>query len=144
ALGTIGADAAPAAEALAALLKDRRRGVREAAAVALLRIGKASVAPLRKTLRDEADAETRVLGLVALGAIGAEAAPAVETIVEALKDKDTEVRKYAARALGRIGVKSKEVTEALKKAAKDDNSNVQKAAQEALDRLSAGTDPEKK
>ena len=38
----------------------------------------------------------------ALGEIGPEAAPAVEALIEALKDKDAGVRHWAAVALGRI------------------------------------------
>jgi len=67
ALGELGPAAATAAETLAGLLKDDQRPVRESATVALLRIGKSSVAPLENVLKKEKGAETKVLALVALG-----------------------------------------------------------------------------
>lgn len=136
ALGEIGVESGPAAETLVRLLEDEERSVRETATVALLRIGKPSVEPLEKSLKDRKRAtEARVLALVALGAIGEDSAPAAQTTAEQLKDKDASVRLYAAMALGRMGPKAKSAEKALREATKDDDPSVAEAAEQALERL---------
>lgn len=74
----------------------------EASAMALSRIGEASVPALRDALRST-EAGVRVRAADTLAKIGPAAGEAVPELITALNDPDMKVRKSAARALGQIG-----------------------------------------
>ena len=59
--------------------------------------------------------------------------PAVEPLIEALKDKDQDVRWEAALALGNIG--DERAVEPLIEALKDEDEDVREAAGEALEKI---------
>ena len=77
----------------------------EASAMALSRIGEASVPALRDALRSS-EAGVRVRAADTLAKIGPGAGEAVPELISALNDPDMKVRKSAARALGQIGPKA--------------------------------------
>ncbi|MFO0842922.1 MAG: HEAT repeat domain-containing protein [Gemmataceae bacterium] len=122
-------------------MKDKARGIREPATIALLRIGGAAVPALLGVLQEAAkEPELRVLAVVALGAIGKDAAAAVPALASAVKDVNPEVRLYAARALGRIGSAARPALKALEAARKDDDPNVRSAAAEAIKQIEGPSD----
>jgi HEAT repeat protein len=129
ALGEIGPDAAKeAVPALGALLKDNKekKEVQEAATIALGKLKMGSVPALIEVVKDkDKDLALRRKAVEALGAVGAEAKPAIPTLIDALGDleppakgkkpKPFELRNEAAAALGEIATPDdKEVLEALK------------------------------
>jgi HEAT repeat protein len=61
-----------------------------------------AVPPLIRGLKDP-DGEVRVQAILALGAFGPVAGPAVAAMVEALRDREVGLRDDAALALGRVG-----------------------------------------
>jgi HEAT repeat protein len=69
--------------------------------------------------------------VVALARIGE---PAVEPLIDALKDENSEVRESATEALARIG---KPAVEPLTEALKDENSEVHRLAAKSLDKIKA-------
>src|SRR5262249_35854965 len=83
-------------------LADRTREVRQRAATALARIGPAMITPLIRQLGKDAP-EAREAAATALAEFGAEAEPAVQSLLLNLKDDNRDVREASARALGRIG-----------------------------------------
>jgi HEAT repeat protein len=132
ALGRIGDRRA--VEPLIEALGDENLNVREKAAEALAKIGQQAVEPLIEVLRDK-NSNIRKKAAEALGRIGDSRAvrpliivaskdeswwvqgeatkalvkigkPAVEPLIEALRDKNSNIRKKAAEALGRIGWKT--------------------------------------
>ncbi len=76
-----------------------------------------------------------VFGRVALPALCRIGEPAVEPLIQALKDEDKRVRLGAARVLGDIG--DGRAIEPLTKSLKDRNKDVREAAKEALEHLEA-------
>ena len=105
AIGSFGADAAPAVSAIAAALSDSGVNIRSAAAAALAEIGPTAataVPALAKALSDS-NPRIRDLAAVALEAMGPKAAPAIPQLVGALNDPVDYVRAPAADALGAIG-----------------------------------------
>ena len=64
--------------------------------------------------------------------IGPAATPAVEVLIEALKDEEELVRSYAAEAPGKIGPAAAPAVEALRAALADESEEVRRAAAEAL------------
>ena len=74
-----------------------------------------------------------VIGEVALPALVEIGEPAVEPLIQALKDKMEFVRLGAARALGEIG--DARAVEPLAKSLKDKKKDVREAAQEALEKI---------
>lgn len=76
------------------MLKDSDRETREAATLALTKVGAAVIEPLVAALNDE---KTRGYAREALGKFGS---PAVESLVAALRDPAEVVRGSAAEALG--------------------------------------------
>jgi len=139
-------------EQLIQALKDENRYVREEAAMALGEIGdKRAVEPLINALKDE-DSDVRMEAAEALDQMGwkpgyvTEKAyylvakkewdeavklgePAVEPLINALKDEASSVRWEAAGALGKIG---EPAVEPLINALKDEDSSVRWGAAEAL------------
>jgi HEAT repeat protein len=113
ALGELGPVSATLIGPLVVMMRGTDKGSREAAAVALIRIGKPAIAPVKKVL-EEKEARLRVLALLVLGSIGGP--DAVPEIAARLKDGDLEVKLYAARMLGRIGPEAKAGLKALEEA----------------------------
>jgi HEAT repeat protein len=110
-LGQIGPAAAPATEALAKLLDDRKPAVASEAAMALAKIGpgaKGAVAELAKVLEkgDESNAHAVIF---ALGKIGPDAAAADAALLAALKSKDDSLALVSAWALSQIHPASAEM-----------------------------------
>ncbi len=90
-------------------LKDENSDVREKAAEALGKIGDTrAVEHLFQALKDDKDWDVRGKAAEALGEIGE---PAVEPLIQALKDEDSGVREKAAVALGKMGWKPGDDTE---------------------------------
>ncbi|HND52963.1 MAG TPA: HEAT repeat domain-containing protein [Pirellulaceae bacterium] len=89
--------------------------MREAVAMALSRIGSASVPALTEALVNP-DAQTRQQAADTLARIGPDAAKAVPSLITALDDPDPRVRKSAAKALGQIGPAAHEAVPALMRA----------------------------
>lgn len=115
AIGSFGADAAPALGELTAALRDTDAGVRSAAAWAITQMGAAArpAAPaLAQSLADE-NPRLRNLSAIALRSMGAAAAEAVPGLVKALTDSETSVRALAADALGNIGPAAKAAVQPL-------------------------------
>ena len=73
--------------------------------------------------------------LLAIGAMGADAAWAVPTLVGLLSHSAPQVRALAARTLGRIGPAAIESKTTLEAAQRDSNPAVKSAAKDALKRL---------
>jgi hypothetical protein len=111
-LGKLGAEAAPAAGALAGLLGDPSPNVRAAAAVALAAIGPGAVPALTEALRSE-NAGTREAAIEAFALAGPKGKGGVPALIAALQDKAGSVRRGAALALGKIGPDAKEAIPAL-------------------------------
>jgi CubicO group peptidase (beta-lactamase class C family) len=110
---------------------------REAAALALGRIGPAAgaaIEPLVATFAND-DLYLRGAAAIALGQIGPAAVPA---LTRALCGTNAEVRWSAAIALGRMGQAGRAAAPALTKAVADSNANVRYAATMALGGLHAG------
>ena len=99
-LGKLGSAAAPAANALAAALGDAVPEVRNAAADALGRIGKAAVGPVGKAL---ADRDRQAAAARAAGQLGPAAADLVPAIVKSLRAGGLETHEAAIEAIVRIG-----------------------------------------
>ena len=76
-----------------------------------------------------------VFGQVALPSLCRIGEPAVEPLIQALKDEDKRVRLGAARVLGDIG--DGRAIEPLTKSLKDRNKDVREAAKQALEKLEA-------
>jgi len=101
AIGILGGRAAPAAGGLVRRLEDPARQVRREAAWALVRLGEASVEPLRAALRDP-NPRLRIRAARVLGALGRRARPALPDLREAVEASDRRVRFAAFRAIRRI------------------------------------------
>ena len=105
AIGSFGADAAPAIAALTAAIADADPGIRAAAGWALSQVGAGGVSAvpaLAKALSDTSP-RVRALAAVALKNIGPGAAEAVPALVRVLDDPVDYVRFPAADAIGAIG-----------------------------------------
>ena len=99
-------------------------------------MGSAAVTPLAKAVKDKGnEGGVRRKAAEALGALGADAQPAVPTLVAALKDP--EVRTEAAKALGNMGPAAKSAAPALAEAAKAKGKDkaFKSAAAEALKKV---------
>jgi HEAT repeat protein len=115
------------------LLKDKTGLVRDAAALALGKIGpeaKTAVPVLTELLKDEWVRKTAAL---ALGEIGLEARTAVPALTELLKKEW--VRQTAASALGNIGPEAKTAIPALTELLQDPDKDLHKTVAEALQEI---------
>ncbi len=134
-LGEIGPKAEQAAPALIQKLKQERvsRPLRSppSAALALGRIGPASVPPLIETLRDE-KASVRTGAAIALGFIGPAAKSAVPALASLLRDKDLEVRQASALSLANIAPQTNELLPMLIELTHDEDIFISGAALAAL------------
>jgi len=115
ALGSFGADAAPALDEITAALADADATVRLAAAWALSQVGPAGESAVPKLAGALSDAipQVRSLAAVALKSMGAKAAPAVPELMRAVDDPAVYVRASAADALGAIGPGARAAVPAL-------------------------------
>jgi HEAT repeat protein len=100
------------------LLKDKESSVREAAGVALVRIGPKAVPAFVNALKFPEDS-SRLMALRGLGLLGADSKEAVPALAAALKDKSVDVRIHAAYVLGQLKASAKPALPALFDAAKD-------------------------
>ncbi|APW61985.1 HEAT repeat domain-containing protein [Paludisphaera borealis] len=137
AVTSLGPDAAPAVPALVHTLKTNYGGQRSEethqdyrSALALAAIGKPAVEPLRGLLKDKETKEgVQAEVVMALGRIGADAAPAVPDLIPLLGDKSERIRLEAAHSLGTVGAAA---TDPLIAACSDKNIITRSRAVEAL------------
>jgi HEAT repeat protein len=94
-----------------------------------------SVAQLERMLRDP-KAEVQAQGAYGLSRLGAQALPAVATLIEGLT-KEPLVRQYSALALGEIGPEAREAVPALIAALQDPEWAVRRQAALALGQIGA-------
>ena len=135
ALGQYGANAKSSLPVLKSALADSEKRVRLEAALAIPKIDRndASFPPILISAMREGDGRT----LLAVGAMGADAAWAVPTLIGLLSHPTPQVRALAARTLGRIGPAASTAKSALETARGDSNAAVQNAAKDALNRIEA-------
>jgi esterase/lipase superfamily enzyme/HEAT repeat protein len=127
ALGEIGPPARQATAALINLLVDpeETESIQVAAALTIGKVGPEAVRALAEQFR-QSDADVRATVALALVAIGPQAAPAVEDLIQVLANEEEEddTRVLAAIALGKIGEPAKtaipSLTRLLEDAATDD------------------------
>ncbi|MEW6354854.1 MAG: HEAT repeat domain-containing protein [Planctomycetota bacterium] len=82
------------------------------------------------------DAVTRREAVIALGDMGADAAPAVLALSRMLNDKNDDIRVAVCQALGKIGPDAGPALKALEKAQKGDpDDSVKAAAAEAIQKI---------
>ncbi len=147
ALGEIGADPRDAVPGLKVALNDKKKEVQEAAAVALGKMGGEAVAPLTRVIEEgNHEAEVRRKAVESLGMIGAEARPAVKTLLDALKGgggkkkmaNPDDIRIEVVVALGNIASPGdKDVISAIENLTdkKQRDGTLKKVAKEALAKL---------
>lgn len=137
AIGKLGRADKSTALRLKPSLEDRDKRVRLEAALAIARIDPqdGSSRPVLIAAMHEGDGRT----LLAIGAMKADAAWAVPTLIGLLSHEKPQVRALAARTLGRIGTAAIEGKPALEVARRDSNVAVQTAAKDALNRIGAST-----
>jgi HEAT repeat protein len=133
ALGKLGPAGKAGIPALKSALADSEKRVRVDAALAMHKIDPhdSSSRPVLIAAIREGDGRT----LLAIGAMGGDAAWAVPTLVGLLSHETPQVRALAARTLGRIGPAASSAKVSLEAAGRDSNPAVQNAAKEALTRL---------
>ncbi len=137
ALGSYGAEAAPAVPALVAALADPSVEVRWRSAEALGLVGPAAAAAvpaLARCLSDN-DALVRTEGTKALGLLGPAASAAVPQLARGLAASDVAIRRESARALGRMGSSSSSAVGALVSALSDKDKFVRMESARALGRV---------
>lgn len=88
----------------------------------------------------EAKSSVRVSAAEALASLGADAAPGVPALVDALQDRDNYVRFAVTRALGDVGPAAKAAIPALSDAMKDGNSLVRRNAAIAVWKIDGRAD----
>jgi HEAT repeat protein len=136
-IGYIGAEAKPAAPALAAALKDSDKNVRLAVATALWRLGpngKAAAPGLIDAFKSDEEPQVRVMAAFALGKIGPEKG-VVAVLAGALKGDAIVVRRAAAFALGEIGPGAKDAVTELIALFRDTDVIASKNAAQALKKI---------
>ena len=127
------ADAVAVLPALVKAVEDTDPVVRASAMEALNEIGKAAVPSLTQSLRNT---RTAYWACMALGEIGADAAPAVPGLTELLaKDRRPEVRREAALALGAVGPAAAAAVPRLSEALDDTDPGVRMGAVFAIGRI---------
>ena len=93
---------------------------------------------LRRTLKEEKTETRRIGAILALGALGGEALPALPEMMSALEDENAKVREYAAKNIGSVLIFSQtegahpEVIELLRRRLFDVEVKVQKEAIRSL------------
>lgn len=133
AIETLGeANHAPAVPSLVEIVEDADPGTRFMIVKALGRIADTAAVPvLLKALRWD-DIFTRAAAAGALIQIGE---PAVDGLVDGLRDENKAVRRAAAKALGKIGTAEERTVLALSGALLDIDNGVRRFAAEALGRI---------
>jgi HEAT repeat protein len=146
ALGEMGATAAPAADALAALANDKDPLIAQEAALSLAKIGpaaKAAVPELAKVLAEGDVAKVPAVAY-ALGRIGPDAKAALPALRDALKSRRNVAAEASAWALTQIEPESEEiateVVPVLVKALSSRHVHVRLGAVEALGGIAAKTE----
>ncbi len=139
-LEALGDRAAEAAPALVGVLASTNEDVRLGAALALGKIGTASVEPLARAAASP-DADIRFYAIWGLAFVGPPARSAAPTVVKALSDASAQVRRKAAYALGRIDTEPKLVVAALVTALADPDADVRQAVEQALPKLGKAAVP---
>jgi HEAT repeat protein len=142
ALANMADDARDAIPYLASLLKDKDGNLRTTASLALVKIGKDSLAELVKLLQDPA-ADARLAAIQTLSQFGKEDVdePAVTALVKALGDDDARVRQIAAADMFHLGPKARElgggvdVSKALFRLVKDKDVRVRRFSVAALGQI---------
>ncbi len=138
ALGRLGLDAKESIPALIKALKHSDPVLRGAAAHALSRFGPgagSAIRDLMHALAADSDAGVRQNVVLALGAIGPAAAPAVHYLKNALNEGGIELRRRAAWALGNIGPSARAAIPSLKEARIHDDPQLRRGAYLALVRV---------
>ncbi len=131
------ADDAEARPFVAQALRDKDKGIRAAAAQALIIGGNDVVEELARAAK-EGDAGTRTLALQALGAIGEELNnEGMAVLVRGLDDADARVRHAAVAGIGQLKTRARDLAGAalfkeLARLLQDKEANVRKAAVAAL------------
>jgi HEAT repeat protein len=132
-LGQIGPGASASLPTLKAALADQEPTVRMRAAIAIQRIApeeRSFVPVLVSAMRA---GQGRIL--LHVGAMGADGAWAVPTLMELLSHDSPQMRALAAQTLGRVGLPASDARAALERAARDPNAAVQSAARGAMQRI---------
>jgi HEAT repeat protein len=133
ALGEMGSVATSSLPALKQALKDSDVSCQRRAALAIQRIAPSdpSYRPILMAAIREGDGRT----LLAIGAMGEDAAWAVPSLIGLLSHDALNARAMAARTLGRIGPKASDARAQLERLLRDPNAAVRGAAQDALDKI---------
>ena len=139
ALGQLGAQAAPAVEALAAKLKDP--ALQSPATEALGKIGPAAAPAVPRLLEAAQSADQRASVLPTLTAIGKGATAALPKLYEWLNDPANDVRASAATALAAIETDDAKALAALIPLAADQSGRMRRAAALGLMRYGAAASP---
>ncbi|MBI1831450.1 MAG: HEAT repeat domain-containing protein [Planctomycetes bacterium] len=134
ALEALGEKAADAAPALVALLPGKNEDVRLHVVMAMGKIGKSGIEPLKKAF-DSKDPDVRFYAIWGLAFIGPDAKSATSVVVKALGDTSAAVRRKAAYTLGKIDADPDAVVSPLVTALGDKDNDVREAAAEALPRM---------
>lgn len=100
AIGKLGANALPAAPALAVALADKESAVADACASALGAIGKKAIPTIRKALPDR---DRQQHAVKAVGALGADGAEFVPELLKLLRQEDFQLREPISKAVVAIG-----------------------------------------
>lgn len=134
-LGEGGIAARSSLPALKSALEDPEKSVRLQAALAIHKIDPRdrSFVPVLTSAMREGDGKT----LLEIGAMGADAAWAVPTLIQVLSHQSAQVRALAAKDLGRIGPAAISAKAPLQAALRDPNAAVKRAARDALNRIQA-------
>jgi HEAT repeat protein len=137
ALGEMRTAATSSLPALKEALNDSDVALGRRAALAIQRISPndPSFRPLLVAAIREGDGRT----LLAIGAMGEDAAWAVPPLIGLLSHDMVNARALAARTLGRIGPKASDARAQLERLLRDSNAAVRGAAQDALDKIGART-----
>jgi len=122
---------------LLAALRDEEWWVRQAAAEALEKLGRASeevIGTLLVAMRDD-DERIRQAAVEVLGKLGRASEEVVGALLAALRDEDEVVQWAAVEAFGDLGQASEEVVGALLALLQDEDAEMRRAAADALGKL---------
>lgn len=137
-LAQLGPDAQPAAVALVLACGDEAEEVRQWATAALEQLGPPSSSDVAHlvTLIDARSPDVGYWAVTLLGRLKAEAAPAVDALVQAVGGQgDIAVRQRAAWALGEIGSAAAVAVPTLQKASGDPDPRLARLAAEAIKKI---------
>ena len=122
-----------------ALAGDRAPDVSLAAGETLDRLGVAAGPGLARFVREEENLYLQILAVRAIAKLGPKGAPAVATLIAALKAQPHALREAAAQALEQIGPAASAAVEPLRALANDSFARVKEAAAAALAKIGRGT-----